>query len=281
LLKVPLQNIRSYADAEQLQWIEDPSNIDTRFDRNFLRLEILPALASRWPAVSDRLRRSAELVGEASELLTDLADLDLATVGTGNRLGIDRLQALSAPRQRNALRLAIRRCGFPAPPGTRLEQIVDELIPARPDAQPLVSWAGVEVRRYRNDLFILRQNTQSSPQPGKRLLADGNRIELGAESGALELLATDSTGISPDIAAAGLEVRFRDGGEEIRVAGHEKPQKLKNLLQDAGVLPWVRPLVPLLYQDGCLVAVADMWIDSLSTAQPGYVVQWHDAPLLK
>ncbi|MGI9202964.1 MAG: tRNA lysidine(34) synthetase TilS [Woeseiaceae bacterium] len=281
LLDVPLQDLVSYAEAEQLEWVEDPSNRDTRFDRNFLRHEILPALASRWPAVAERLRRSAELVGEASELLNDLADVDRLAVGAGNRLGIDQLQALSGLRQRNVLRRAIRCCGFPPPPGTRLQQIVDELIPARPDAQPLVAWRGVEVRRYRNELFILPQATRTSPPAGAELRANGRPVAVGGELGTLQLLGTDNAGISPDIAAAGLAIRFRDGGEDIRVAGHESPQKLKKLLQEAGILPWMRPRLPLLYHGERLVAVANLWIDAQSTAQPGYVVEWHNAPLLK
>lgn len=281
LLGVPLQDLKSYAASEQLEWIEDPSNRDTRFDRNFLRLEILPALASRWPAVAERLRRSAELVGEASELLDDLADADLAAVGTDNRLSIDQLQGLSAPRQRNVIRRAIRRCGVPAPPGRRLQQIVDELIPARPDAQPLVCWSGVEVRRYRNELFILPQPSRTSLSAGGTLLANGQRVSMGGKLGALQLVDTDSPGISPEIAAAGLEIRFREGGETIRVAGHQSPQKLKGLLQEAGIVPWMRSRVPLLYRGENLVAVADLWIDAQSTAEPGYVVQWHDAPRLK
>ncbi len=281
LLDVSLQSIRSYADAEKLDWIEDPSNIDTRFDRNFLRLEIIPALASRWPAVSDRLRRSAELVGEASELLTELADIDLCSAGPKNRLSISRLRTLSAPRQRNLLRRAIQLCGLPTPPATRLRQIVDELIPARADAQPLVSWTGVEVRRYRDEMFILAENTYSTPPVCGKRLAGGDRLELGAELGTLELVATDNAGISADIAEAGLDLRFRDGGEEIRVAGRESAQKLKKLLQDAAVLPWLRALVPLLYQGEKLVAVADMWIDAKSTTSPGYIVRWHDGPNLK
>lgn len=281
LLDVPLQDLKSYAAVEQLQWIEDPSNRDTRFDRNFLRLEVLPALASRWPGVAGRLRRSAELVGEASELLDDLADADLVAVGTDCRLSIDQLLGLSAPRQRNVLRRAIRRCGVPAPPGTRLQQIVAELIPARPDAQPLVSWSGVEIRRYRNELFILPEPSSTSLAAGGTLLPNGQRVAIGGELGTLQLVDTDGVGISPEIAAAGLEIRFREGGETIRVAGHKSPQKLKGLLQDAGIVPWMRSRLPLLYRGESLVAVADLWIDAQSTAQPGYVAQWHDAPLLK
>lgn len=281
LLDVPLDDLKSYAAAEQLDWVEDPSNRDTQFDRNFLRHEILPALSGRWPAVAGRLRRSAELVREASELLEDLADADLDAVGTDNRLSIKQLQVLSAPRQRNVLRRAIRRCGLPAPPGTRLQQIVDELIPARPDAQPQVSWSGVDVRRYRDALFILPSQSNESPPAGGKLRTNGQPVALGGDLGALRLVGPHAKGISPDIAAAGLEIRFRHGGEAIRVVGHQSTQKLKKLLQEAGILPWMRHRVPLLYCGDSLVAVADLWIDADSAAEPGYVVQWRDAPLLK
>lgn len=280
LLDVPLQSIKCYAEEKKLDWLEDPSNIDTRYDRNFLRLEIIPALAKRWPAVSDRLTRSAELVGEANELLTELANSDLECVGTCNRLSISRLQDLSRARQRNVLRRAVRLCGLPAPPGTRLQQVVDELIPARADAQPLVSWEGVNVRRYRDDVFILPSGNEPLPPASEKILPDQGRLVLSPGLGALELVAAETGGISAAIAEAGLELRFRTGGEEIRVSGRESTQKLKKLLQDSAVLPWMRARVPLLYAGDKLVAVADMWVDAECTATPGYVVKWHDGPKL-
>ena len=88
LLSVSTAAIKEYADRHNLDWIDDPSNADTRFDRNFLRREIVPALAARWPAVSSRLKQSADLAGEASALLRELANVDISAAGTPERLDL-------------------------------------------------------------------------------------------------------------------------------------------------------------------------------------------------
>ena len=93
MLGVPGDSIADYAARNQLSWLDDPTNVDSRFDRNFLRNDIIPVLTSRWPAVSNRLRRSAELVGEASELLDQLADIDLADCGPTEALSIPAISA--------------------------------------------------------------------------------------------------------------------------------------------------------------------------------------------
>ena len=280
MLGIPTAAIEAYAARNTLLWIDDPSNSDTRFDRNFLRKEILPRLASRWPAVSARLKQSADLAGEGSELLNDLADLDLENIGSPDRLTISGLKSLSTSRQRNVLRRAIRCSGLPPAPATRLYQAVHELIPARQDAQPFVTWPGAELRRYRDYLYVLAQMPAALNAAGGILLPTGEVLQLGAGMGTLSLNEGETSGIDPQLAEQGLQVRYRQGGEEIRLAGHDCTHKLKKLLQQEGVLPWMRSRLPLLYVNDRLVAVADLWVaaDCVSTA--GYAVSWHERPVI-
>ena len=151
LLDVPRSDLLRYATDAALDWVEDPSNVDTRFDRNWLRQEIMPRFEARWPGAAAGLRRSASLASETRELLNELADLDLARVGRPpgepDRLDVPGLRSLSAARQRNVLRRAIARCGLPPAPARRLVEAVESLLPASPDAQPLVRWPGTELRR--------------------------------------------------------------------------------------------------------------------------------------
>ncbi|MCH8074090.1 MAG: tRNA lysidine(34) synthetase TilS, partial [Proteobacteria bacterium] len=87
-------------------------------------------------------------------------------------------------------------------------------------------------------------------------------------------------GINPELASAGLRVRYRQGGEEIRLAGHDCTHKLKKLLQQEGIVPWMRSRLPLLYSGGNLVAVADLWIAAECSHEAGYGVSWrHRSPL--
>ena len=279
LLGVSTAAIREYAECHNLDWIEDPSNADTRFDRNFLRQEIVPALAARWPAVSARLRQSADLASEASALLRELANIDIAAAGTPERLDLPVLQGLSHERQRNALRQAISLCGLPPVPATRLYEVVNSLIPAREDAQPRVEWPGAEIRRYRNHLYIMPAMPAFPVAPEQPLRPDVS-LELGPGMGQIALSPDIDGGISPDLASAGLRIRYRHGGEEIRPTGHDCTHKLKKLLQQEGIVPWMRERLPLLYSGDDLVAVADLWIAKDCSDDTGFGVSWqHRSPL--
>ncbi len=279
LLGVSGEAIQDYAKRHELAWIEDPSNADTRFDRNFLRREILPQLASRWPAAAARLKQSADLASEASALLKDLADIDLAAAGGPERLDLQALRALSPARQRNLLRQAISLCGLPPPPATRLYQALHELLPAREDAQPLVAWPGAELRRYRNHLYVMPAMASLPDEPAQ-VLHPAESLDLGPGMGRLALEADAETGIRPNLANAGLQVRYRHGGEEIRPAGHDCTHKLKKLLQQEGIVPWMRERLPLLYAGEQLVAVADLWIADDYAERAGFGVSWRDRSAL-
>jgi len=279
LLGVSGEAIQDYAKRHALRWIEDPSNVDTRFDRNFLRQEIVPLLASRWPAVSARLKQSADLASEASALLRELADIDLVAAGSPQRLELESLRLLRPERQRNLLRRAISLCGLPPPPATRLYQAVHELIPAREDAQPLVAWPGAELRRYRNHLYVMPTIARLPEEPA-RLLRPEEPLELGPGMGQLVLSPGIGGGINPELAHAGLRIRYRHGGEEIRPAGHECTHKLKKLLQQEGIVPWMRERLPLLYAGEQLVAVADLWIAKECSHDAGFGVSWRDKSAL-
>ena len=251
--------------------------LESRFDRNFLRNEILPMLESRWPASIQRLSRSAALAGEAQVLLDGLAKSDLEKVGSAHRIEIAPMIELDEVRQRNLLRYAIRQLELQSPPSTRLSQIVDELVHARQDAQPLVSWPGAEVRRYRGRIYLLAASLASERRAGRRLTPEKN-LDLGPGMGCLSLAETDGLCIDSDVATAGLTIRFRDGGESIRPVGHDHSQKLKKLLQDAAVVPWMRERIPLLYSGDDLVAVADLWTAAEFSKPKGYRVRWHERP---
>jgi tRNA(Ile)-lysidine synthase len=280
LLDVPQRALLDYAQMHKLEWIEDPSNADSRFDRNFLRNEIIPGLALRWPAAKAGLRRSAEMASEASTLLADLAALDLAECGEPTRLDLGVMRTLSEARQRNLLRYCVKHCELPPAPATRLYQAVQELLPARTDAQPLVCWPGAELRRYRDHLYVLPAMDDDSHDTAALLTADGSALALGGQQGHIRLQESADWGIAPSLALQGLQVRYRRGGESIRPMQRKCSHKLRKLLQEAGVVPWMRQRIPLLYAGDDLVAVADMWVASEHVAEHGYSVCWDDKPAL-
>jgi len=280
LLRIPAGDLREYAALHGLDWIEDPSNLDTRFDRNYLRQELMPRLAERWEGLATRLGRSAALAGETSDLLQALAEVDMLGLGSPDRLRIGALVVLPKIRQRNVLRHAIRICGLATPSAQVLQRIIEDLIPAKSDAQPLVQWGDAEARRYRGHLYFMQQLPAAIAAPMDRVEQGGSSVDLGKGMGSLSLSERGRKGIDPGFAAAGLEIRYRKGGEEIRRPGHDCTHKLKKLLQQEGVVPWMRERIPLLYAGNELVAVADLWTAADATVEDGVSVHWEGRPCL-
>lgn len=279
LLQVSRDDLHQYALAHSLHWLDDPSNADTVFDRNFVRHAILPALTGRWPAAVSRLARSADLAGEASELLEQLADDDLLQLGDAQRINIAALSKLSDARQRNVLRRALKRLGLSVAPATRLRQIIDELIPARADAEPRVHWPGAEARRYRDFIYLLPEFSDQRPAAVPALDNSERSIDLG-RYGRLSLRAGPAVGIRQEVIERGLRVDFRRGGEEICPFDHARTHKLKKLLQQQGIVPWMRDRIPLLYSADRLVAVADLWVAADVADEKGLRVLWEDHPAI-
>lgn len=278
LLEIDRASLADYAKREALHWVDDPSNADRRFDRNFLRHEVLPRLKSRWPDISARLQRSAQHAGEAYQLLANLADIDLKALGgRPERLPIGGLLALSEARQRNLLRHALRCLGLSTPTAVQLARIQSEVIPAREDGQPLVSWPGASVRRYRQRLYLLPEKLIESPQPISVAASD---VPLGVGLGVLQFVRGAASGLSEALFDREIRVSFRHGGEEFQPEGQAHTRKLKKLLQEEGVVPWMRDRLPLLYAGDELIAVGDLWLAAAAVSEPGVAVRWKDRPAL-
>lgn len=282
LLGYPRASLRRYAVEQGLEWIEDPSNFDTDLDRNYLRHKLLPVLEARWPSATLTLGRAARHQAEAADLLGDLAARDLEQCqGEEASLSLAPLQALSPARQRNLLRhwLSVEH-RLPVPDSKHLNRILDEVLYAAPDAMPLVSWAGVEVRRYDGRLFAMSTRAGTTP-PGWQSwdpLAQP-RLELGDQV----LLAHTTTGEGlalQQIEQHGLQIGFREGGEGCRPQGRGHRHDLKKLFQEWRVPPWQRGTVPLIRIDGEIAQVVDYCVCEPFVAQadePGILITRHAA----
>lgn len=278
LLHIDRASLHDYADRNGLDWIEDPSNTDRRFDRNFLRHDVFPRLKARWPDIAARLQRSATHAGEAASLLADLAAIDIEALDSHpERLPIDRLLALTPGRQRNVLRHSLRLLGLSTPTALQLERILKEVLPAREDAQPHVSWPGASVRRYRNGLYLLPEVLADAPVSAS---INGENLALGAGLGVLHFERGAEHGLSEEVFERGLRLDVRQGGEEFRPYGQGHTRKLKKLLQEEGVVPWMRDRLPLLYSGEQLVAVGDLWIANDAMSSPGVAIHWNGRPAL-
>lgn len=278
LLDVGRNALESYAGRHGFDWIDDPANDADRYDRSFLRHEVLPVLESRWPNAAARLSRSAALARDAEGLLTELAAADLARAGGDPaRLAIPALEGLSRSRRRNLLRHAIRQAGLPGAPATRIDSVLDDLVRARPDAVPVVRWPGAEARRFRGRVHLLCAGREPAFD-GRRFGAEP--VPLGAGLGELTLAPGPAAGLRDEIARAELTLRRRRGGEKIRPAGQSATRSLKNLYQEAAILPWMRDAIPLVYAGDELVAVADLWLAAAAASGQGRPIVWQRRPAL-
>jgi tRNA(Ile)-lysidine synthase len=275
LIDESCEALAAYARAHALAWVEDPSNEDERFDRNFLRQRLLPELAGRWPGYAATLARTAGHAQEAQALLDELAAQDLAAAGSGGALRVSALAALSHSRRRNLIRYWIRQYGLQPPPAARLNAGLTALIDAGDDRQPQLAWGGCRIRRYR-DLLLL--DADAAPNVPTTRLSWDLRRPLSLPVGTLTAEPSLGEGMSADLAdSPSLSVGFRGGGERCRLAGRIHNQALKKLLQEAGVPPWEREVLPLVYVGEQLAAVGDRWVCEgfqARAGEPGLILRW-------
>lgn len=280
LLECSRDDLQAYARAHGLKWIDDPSNLRTDYDRNYLRHEILPRLRVRWPSLSATLARAARHQAEAAALLDDLAASDARTSAGEypGSLSVSALLRLSAPRRANLLRHWLHGRGAPLPASAVLARIDRDLLRAAPDARPLVRWAGIRLRRYRDVLTL--DDLDEEGDPSRCLDWDMTRA-LMLPGGTLRAAAAHGAGVARRHLADGrCQVRFRQGGERLRPAGRREHHTLKHLFQDAGVPPWERARVPLIHCGGTLIAVAGYWVcEGFQAApdEPGVRFLWSRA----
>jgi len=271
LLGFSRDQLAVYARQEGLAWIEDPSNGESGFDRNFLRHEVFPVLLRRWPRLSKTLARSARHCAEAQSLIDQLArsDLRAARDDRPGVLSLATLRELPPSRCRALLRHWFREQGFQVPDTARMGRILGEVLSAAGDRMPRVHWEGAEVRRYRGGLYLLRPLPPHDP--GLRLDWDGiSPLRLPAALGVLGTRPSRGGGIDAELwRPSALQVGFRRGGERCRPAGRKHTRSLKTLLQEHGVVPWMRDRIPLVFLHGKLAAVGDLWVCEEFRARAG------------
>ncbi len=269
LLVYTRAELQEYAVKNDLHWIEDSSNADTRFDRNFLRHDIMPILQHRWSSINHILCRAARHQAEADELVQILAANDLQTCegNSPEQLYLSSLLQLSQARQRNVLRFWIKNLSLPIPSTVQLKHIFSDVLTAKEDRQPLVRWQGGEVRRYRESLFAMpnlptRQDALSWTLPQSLQLALGKLTVKKVEGEGLAVPAGTS-----------LDIRFRQGGETLRWHGHLRV--VKKLLQAAKMPPWQRQFLPLIYLNNTLVAIPNICVaDGFVAQETGWKIEW-------
>ena len=262
LLHCSRQEILDYADAHRLRWIEDESNTDDSYPRNFLRHRVLPLLSKKFPAWRDTLARSAQHFAEASHLLDELAQQDAQPHEPSSQeipqatLELSQLQSLTLPRAKNLLRYFLHSAGATMPQAVQLDDMLQQLCSARQDAAVCIAYGEFwEVRRYRGRVYVLRALAEFDQN--LVLAWHGEAIlDWPALRTQLHFNDVQAAGISlAKLQGAAVTLRLRQGGETLRPQQNAATRTLKNLLQEHHIPPWQRDRLPLLYCGEDLVCV--------------------------
>lgn len=271
LLDVPRRLILDYAALRGLHWIEDESNTDIAYDRNYLRHRVMPVLERRFPGYRVTFARASRNLAESVQLSDDLARMDRAIAVANGNLQVDALRSLSGARARNLLRYWLAESGIPMPSAGRLENLLQQLCSARDDAQVRISLGGVVIRRYRGEVHL--EKRMPAPQPELALTwAFQDELELPDSGGRLLFERTTGQGLSlARLTAAPVTIRLRQGGERLRPDCLRPTRSLKNLLQEAGVPPWQRQRLPLLFSGEKLAFVPGIGVDCEYQADDGEI----------
>lgn len=268
LLEVSRSQIRDYAQTRELRWIEDESNADVSLERNFLRLEVLPLIARRFPSAGRTMARAARNLADAGLLADALAEIDWRAAALAEGLGVEVLRELGDARALNLLRSLFLRSGEPAPQRAALAEALRQCLSARDDAQVRVAFGSVSLRRFRGSVRLVEDNL---PPPGWEVRWNGESgLVLPPPLGQLHFRFEADTGISRARLAGGtVRVRGRRGGERIAPGRNRPRRELMHLLQEMGLPPWERGSIPLLFCGETLAWVPGIGIAPEFIAAPG------------
>ncbi|WP_199027086.1 MULTISPECIES: tRNA lysidine(34) synthetase TilS [Ralstonia] len=275
-------DIEQYAQANALEWIDDPSNEDARYARNALR-PLLTGMAGHFPAYREALARSAAHLADAAALIDEIAQADLAQIASAGELDVALLAALSEPRQRAVLRAWLAQAGMRALSTGRLEDLRTQLIDARSDGALCIALPAGRVRRYRGAAWIEPAvGGASTPvfvaidaglfDPTRQ--AD-QRVNVAEWGGALVFSPVATDGIAVQTLQAPLSLVHRRGGERIVLRPGGPSRALKQAYQEAGIPAWERQRLPLLYAGDALVFAAGLGVDrAVAASGPGWQIAW-------
>lgn len=271
LLSQPRQALEQWAQAHQLAWVEDESNHSSQFDRNFLRLDVLPGLSERWPHFASMVARSAALCGEQEQLLDELLEEELNTLVSGNgSLRISPLKTMSEAKRGALVRRWLARHNAAMPARAALARIWHEVAMSREDATPKLVLGDFAVRRYQDALWWVRERLPADrspvlwPAPYAPLVLAGGTLRSGYGQ-AVRAPRADET----------VTIRYSAEGI-LHIVGRERGRTLKKLWQELGIPPWQRETTPLLFYGDDLIAAAGVFVtrEGQATAGSTWFIDW-------
>ena len=257
LLDISREQICQWTTQLQLNYVDDPSNLDTHYDRAWCRQQLWHILQSRYPKMQQALARTSYLMQDADEILTEVLAQDLARCGDGNQLNLLLLQQLSNARQRQLLSDWMKGQGTYRPSFEMVQRLQTEVIASKTDAQAALHWNGYYYVRYQQILYRLdkviylaeKQDHISDQQLEFKL---NQSLELASGHFAIH---TAAMGLSLILLEQSLELKQRIGGERIHLYGRVGNWPLKKAIQEAHIFPWMRHTIQILSIDNVMLGV--------------------------
>lgn len=266
LLSVSREELVVYAEQHRLSWVEDESNQNDTYDRNYIRSHVIPVIKARWPKVEQKAFLTGHLLSESESLLGEYGEEDLRLCQRreerlGQSIDLIQFERYGLDRQRHIIRVWTHSCGYSLPDHRQLEQL-PSVVQAAQDGCPCLSWGQCELRRYQNRLYLLPKVSVES-HAGQSWTIDWSpqqQPELVLPWGDKIVFQVNGRPSKTDFS---LSVSLRQPGLRCRPESRARSQSLKKLLQEYQLEPWLRERVPLIFYQGHLVAVGDLWFCAL------------------
>ncbi|WP_371372714.1 tRNA lysidine(34) synthetase TilS [Thalassotalea aquiviva] len=273
LLSLSREQIESYARRQQLAWIEDESNADERFDRNFIRAQVIPLLTQRWPGISQTISRSARHCQQAHKLIRQQASDDLAyCLNEDSSLSIKSLCQIPPNRQPQVLRQFVNEYVGQPPSTKQLEELVTACFDAKVDKNPQIKLAGAIIRRYQSNLYITKafmdvggwqwqHQFDQSFTSQSIVLPDGlGRLTLTKVNREAVTLAPNQWQVSLPSIQQQIKLGFEHTNPKCLPAYRNKRRELKKIFQELNVPTWQRKRSPILFFDDRVVSVLPLFV---------------------
>ncbi|MEZ8055074.1 tRNA lysidine(34) synthetase TilS [Vibrio atlanticus] len=269
LLSVTRSDIEASAHDMGLTWVEDESNQDLRFDRNFIRHQVTPTLTERWPSFRESVSRSAQLCAEQELLLDELLESHFQqALGDSQSLSIEALFQHSDLLRARLIRMWLSHCKQPMPSQKQLKLIWDEVACAQADANPKLVLNDVEVRRFNYQLYLVEETNDLSDWQSTLSIGDNLVLPDGLGEVHLKSLPSDSVthnydsqSFSLSNTSESLRVIFNPEGLSAHPVGRGHSRKLKKLFQEYQVPSWLRRRTPILMDGERVIAVLGLFVD--------------------
>jgi tRNA(Ile)-lysidine synthase len=276
LLNVSRQSLHEYAVQRAIKWCDDESNDNTQYDRNFVRHEVMPVLESRFKSIKTVLARTASHMAEASELLEALAAQDAENMLSDNSLCLQALSELSVARAKNVLRWWFAQNGLAMPAAEHLNEIVEQLLNSKRDADLNVKLQHLYLRKYQQRAYLCQDKMAA---PFDMVWESESELTLPS-GGKLLFKPVLGAGLALKQGVTKLRITNRNGGERFKPDGLRPTRTLKYLLQEVNMPPWQRMYIPLIYWEDKLACVPGVGIAYGLQAQadePGLEIIWQDS----